>query len=68
MDAVNNLGKDITIIIIAHRTNTLRNCDVIFKLEKGKLIDKGNYNDLLSKKKIYQYSFFLSNTNCLIIG
>ena len=36
---------------IAHRTNTLRNCDVIFKLEKGKLADKGNYNDLLSKEK-----------------
>ena len=51
MEAVNNLGKDITIIIIAHRTNTLRNCDVIFKLEKGKLADKGNYNDLLSKEK-----------------
>ena len=59
MEAVNNLGKDITIIIIAHRTNTLRNCDVIFKLEKGKLIDKGNYNDLLSKEKFINIVFFI---------
>jgi ATP-binding cassette, subfamily B, bacterial PglK len=41
MDAVNNLGKDITIIIIAHRLNTVKNCDLIFELEKGKL--KGNF-------------------------
>ena len=49
MDAVNNLGKDITVILIAHRTNTVRNCEVIFKLEKGKVVEKGNYNDLFLK-------------------
>ena len=51
MEAVNNLGKDITIILIAHRTNTVRNCEVIFKLEKGKVVDKGNYSDLFLKEK-----------------
>ena len=50
MDAVNNLGKDITIIIIAHRTNTLRNCDVIFKLEKGKLAEKGTTMIIFERK------------------
>jgi len=39
MDAVNNCDKNITIIIIAHRLNTVKNCDIIFKLEKGKLIN-----------------------------
>ena len=38
MDAVNNITKDITIIIIAHRLNTVKNCDIIFKLEKGQII------------------------------
>ena len=42
MDAVNNLGKNITIILIAHRLNTLKNCDAIFKLEKGHLIKQGS--------------------------
>ena len=37
MDAVNNIGKDITIILIAHRLNTVKNCDIIFKLEKALL-------------------------------
>ena len=47
MDAVNNCDKDITIIIIAHRLNTVKNCDIIFKLEKGKLINQGNPNNLI---------------------
>ena len=51
MDAVNNLGKDITIIIIAHRINTVRNCDIIFKLEKGKVVNQGSFEDLFFKNK-----------------
>ncbi len=38
MDAVNNITRDITIILIAHRLNTVKNCDIIFKLEKGQII------------------------------
>lgn len=51
MDAINSFKKDTTIILIAHRLNTLRNCEIIFELEKGRLINKGNFNDLLLKKK-----------------
>ena len=38
MDAVNSLGKNITIILIAHRLNTVKNCDIIFKLKNGQLL------------------------------
>jgi len=48
MNAINNLGKDITIILIAHRLNTVKNCDIIFKLEKGKLVFQGNFNELIN--------------------
>ena len=47
MDAVNNIGNDITIILIAHRLNTVKNCDIIFKLEKGKVIDQGTFDKLI---------------------
>ena len=40
MNAINNISKDITIILIAHRLNTLKNCDIIFKLDKGSLKEK----------------------------
>ena len=42
MEAINNLSKNITIIQIAHRLDTLKNCDIIFKLEKGQLISYEN--------------------------
>ena len=47
MEAVNNLNKNLTIIIIAHRLNTLKNCNIIFKLEKGKLIKFGSFNEIM---------------------
>ena len=47
MEAVNNLSKDITIILIAHRLNTVKNCDNIYKLEKGQLVDQGSFNELI---------------------
>ena len=46
MEAINNLRKDLTIIIIAHRLNTVKNCDIIYQLEHGKLINKGTYSEL----------------------
>ena len=46
MEAINNLGKDITIIMIAHRLSTMKKCDTIFKINEGKLSDQGKYNEL----------------------
>jgi ABC-type bacteriocin/lantibiotic exporter with double-glycine peptidase domain len=51
MDAVNNLNKDITIIIIAHRLNTLKNCEIIFKLDKGQIISCGTFDEIIIENK-----------------
>ena len=50
VEAINNLSNKITIILIAHRLNTLKNCDMIFKLEKGKLVDQGPYDEINANK------------------
>ena len=47
MDAVHNLGKDITIIMIAHRLSTVKECDIIFLLEKGELKAQGTFEKLI---------------------
>ena len=47
MDAVNNLSKEITIILIAHRLNTVKNCDIIFKFDKGKIKARGNFEKIV---------------------
>ena len=49
MEAMNNLSNKITIIIIAHRLSTVKNCDNIFLLDNGNLKDQGTYDDLLIK-------------------
>ena len=46
MDAVNNLGRDITIVLIAHRLSTVKNCDQIVLLERGIVKAKGTYDEL----------------------
>ncbi len=52
MEAVNNIGKNITIILIAHRLNTVKNCDIIFKLEKGRIVDQGSFESLINNNYI----------------
>jgi ATP-binding cassette, subfamily B, bacterial PglK len=47
VDEILNFKKDITIIMIAHRLNTLRHCDTIYKFENGQIIEKGTYADLV---------------------
>ena len=47
MDAVKNLDKKITIIKIAHRLTTIKDCDKIFLLDNGELIAEGNYDNLI---------------------
>ena len=54
MDALNNLKKNITIIIIAHRLNTIKNCDTIFFLENGKLKNQGTFEELLKLDKNFR--------------
>jgi ABC-type multidrug transport system fused ATPase/permease subunit len=49
MDAVNNLSRKITIIIVAHRLTTIRECDQIFLLEKGIVKATGTYEELVGK-------------------
>ena len=52
MGAINNLNKNITIIIIAHRLNTVEDCDIIFKLDKGQLISEGKFDEVINNNKI----------------
>ena len=53
MDTINNLSKDITIILIAHRLDTLKDCDNIFVMEKGRLIDEGTFDELSKTNKMF---------------
>ena len=47
IEAINNLSKEITIILIAHRLSTVKICDKIFKIEKGQLVDQGTFDEII---------------------
>jgi len=51
MAAVEALRGGRTIILIAHRLNTLRQCDVIFELENASIARNGTWNDLMRRSK-----------------
>ena len=42
-----------TIISIAHRLSTLKNCDKIIVLDKGKIIESGKYNELIEQNGLF---------------
>lgn len=47
MACIENLDKDLTILIIAHRLTTIQNCDIIVELADGKVVAQGTYDDLM---------------------
>jgi len=53
MQTINELRNDITIIIIAHRLSTVRECDQIYLVDDGKIIAQGNFLELIQKNDIF---------------
>ena len=56
-EAINNLKNEYTIMIIAHRFSTILNCDKIFFIENGKIIDSGTHKELLNRCSEYKHLY-----------
>jgi ABC-type multidrug transport system fused ATPase/permease subunit len=54
MEAVHNLGHEITIILIAHRLTTVKDCGTIFLLEKGELKAQGTFKELIHSNEKFR--------------
>jgi ATP-binding cassette, subfamily B, bacterial PglK len=54
MNAIENLDRDLTILIIAHRLTTLRHCDTIVQLERGKMVAQGSYEHFMDNGSGFQ--------------
>ena len=54
MDAVANLGHAKTIVMIAHRLSTVRDCDTIYMLEQGRVVAAGSYDELIETNRQFR--------------
>ncbi|MBS0185876.1 MAG: lipid A export permease/ATP-binding protein MsbA [Proteobacteria bacterium] len=52
-NALNNLMKNRTCLVVAHRLSTIQDADLIYVLHQGKIIEKGTHTELLAAKGLY---------------
>jgi ATP-binding cassette subfamily B protein len=48
MQNIENISDDITIIIVAHRLSTLKDCTLVVELDKGRIVRIGDYEEIVS--------------------
>jgi ATP-binding cassette, subfamily B, bacterial len=51
--AINNISKQTTVLVIAHRLSTVQNADKIIILDKGEIVEQGTHEELLNNKNLY---------------
>lgn len=51
MEAIESLGNDLTILMVAHRISTLKNCTQIVELAEGVVKRVGSYKEIITNFK-----------------
>ena len=52
-EAISNLIKNKTVIVIAHRLKTIRDADKIIVLDNGKILEEGKHEKLMQNNSLY---------------
>lgn len=53
MQAIDHIERNITILIVAHRLTTLKNCDLIVKLAGGRIVHTGSYAEMIQAEGMH---------------
>ena len=60
---IDNLVRDHTVVIVAHRLSTIIDADVIYVVEGGKIVGEGTHNELLATNEIYKNLYETESLN-----
>lgn len=58
--AVSHITRNKTVIVIAHKLNTIKDCDNILVFDKGKIVEKGTHEELLKQNGYYKKLYDMS--------
>ena len=61
--AIDNLVKDHTVVIVAHRLSTIIDADIIYMVDAGKVVASGTHEELLKTNKIYKKLYTTETLN-----
>lgn len=53
-EAIANLSHEVTLIVIAHRLSTVKDCDIIHLMEHGRIVDSGSFDDLIRRNDTFR--------------
>ena len=66
-DALDNLMRDRTSVVVAHRLSTVRNADTLIVMEHGEIVERGTHSELLAARghyhRLYQLGFAVSEAD-----
>ena len=51
--AIESIASQYTLIVIAHRLSTIKKAEKIYVLDKGRLVEQGSYNELISNQGLF---------------
>ncbi len=54
VEALESLQGSHTLVVIAHRLSTVRNCDTLFMLDEGRLVAQGSYDELMATSEDFR--------------
>ena len=63
IESINNIQNTKTVVIVAHRLTSVKNCHKIYFIDEGKILDSGTFNELLNRNELFRKMAKLSKVN-----